>query len=1099
MELDSKLVRFFVALFFGMVAVASAQTDDENWDVTLARGDTYQVDFETSEGTFMSVDVSADGQYLVFDLLAHVYRIPAAGGTAQCLTQDAGVSLNYHPRFSPDGETIAFVSDRGGQNNLWLMDADGSNPRPVFQDLEVRVVEPTWTADGEYIVVRRQTTGRPRTSGVWMYHRNGGQGVELIGNDVSRAGWPSMSSDGRYLYYHYSPDNERDLLKGAYQLSRLDLATGDVMEVTGGVAQQQYQGSSGGAIAPEVSPDGRLLAFARRMPGGTISYKGHKFGPRTALWLRDLRSGSERILLDPIEMDVAEGGKVLRPLPGYDWSPDSSSITIAQGGKLVRVDVASGAVENIPFSARVHRTVSQMAYGTRTIGERFTVRFTRWPSVAPDGSRLAFFAAGRIWVMGLAGGAGGAPSRLTSAAIGESGYELSPAFSPDGQSIAFTTWDDTEGHVWRAPAAGGPARQLTIEAGEYLHPVWSPDGSEIVVVRGSGATARGRSWSNNLWYELVRVPANGGPVETIIRTKRPYNAGRPLMPRRQIVAPSFGPEGRLFYPEQTSIEKGGQTLEQTELVSVELDGSDRRVHMTFPYADEAVPSPDGRWVAFSEGDNVYLTPFPFAGTGKEPPHVDRKKSTLPVTTLSTDGGLFPRWRNAEVLDYGSGNRHFAYDVESGDTETTRIQLELPRARARGRIALTDARIVTLDDRRVIENGTVMIEDGVIRCVGECSTAGVDREISAAGKTVIPGFIDMHAHHHRDHSGILPRHNWESAIYLAYGTTTTLDNSQWSQNVFTAAELIEAGEMIGPRTFSTGDPLYSGDGPRQNEIESYEVAEQNVARLESWGAPTIKSYMQPRRDQRQWIADIARRRGLKVTGEGGDLAYNISLILDGQTGWEHPLSYVPLYQDAAMFFGMTNATYSTTFVVGGPAAWNEEYFWQESEIWKDPKQQRFLPWRMLVPHTRRRPQRPVTDYSFPLIAQGLADIIAQGGWGAIGSHGQHHGLGSHWEVWMAAEALGPMGALEVASAHGARYLGMQEELGSIAVGKLADLVVLNANPLDNIRHTEDILYVMKNGVLYDADTLDQLWPESQPYGAYPWIVEGVYTTDDKPMR
>ena len=125
----------------------------------------------------------------------------------------------------------------------------------------------------------------------------------------------------------------------------------------------------------------------------------------------------------------------------------------------------------------------------------------------------------------------------------------------------------------------------------------------------------------------------------------------------------------------------------------------------------------------------------------------------------------------------------------------------------------------------------------------------------------------------------------------------------------------------------------------------------------------------------------------------EVAYNISLILDGQTGWEHPLSYAPLYADAAKFFGKTNAVYSPTFVVGGPSAWNEEYFWQESEIWKDPKQQRFLPWRMLVPHTRRRPQRPITDYSFPLIAQGLADIIAEGGHGAIGSHGQHHGLGS----------------------------------------------------------------------------------------------------------
>jgi hypothetical protein len=507
----------------------------------------------------------------------------------------------------------------------------------------------------------------------------------------------------------------------------------------------------------------------------------------------------------------------------------------------------------------------------------------------------------------------------------------------------------------------------------------------------------------------------------------------------------------------------------------------------------------GQWVAFSEGDNLYLAPLPFAGAGKEPPHIDRKKPKLPVTQLSFEGGLFPRWRSATLLDFGSGSRHFSYDTSSKTTSTTEIALDLPRARARGTIALRGARIVTLDARRVVERGTVVVEDGWIRCAGsDCSTASADRVVDVDGRTIIPGLVDMHAHHHRDHTGVIPRRNWESAVYLAYGVTTTLDNSMWSQNVFSAAELVEAGEMLGPRTFSTGDPLYSGDGPRQNEISSYEVAEQNVARLASWGAPSIKSYQQPRRDQRQWIADVSRKRGLKVTGEGGDLEYNVSLMLDGQTGWEHPLSYVPIYSDVAKFFGRTKAVYSATFVVGGPAVWNEENFWQESEIWRDEKQQRFLPWRMLVPHTRRRPQRPLTDYSYPLIAQGLADIIAEGGQGAIGSHGQHHGLGSHWEVWMAASALGPMGALEVASLGGAHFLGLGDELGSIVPGKLGDLLVLEKNPLDDIRNTEDIVYVMKDGVLYDGATLDEVWPRAKPYGDYPWLLEGIYETDDRPI-
>ena len=390
-------------------------------------------------------------------------------------------------------------------------------------------------------------------------------------------------------------------------------------------------------------------------------------------------------------------------------------------------------------------------------------------------------------------------------------------------------------------------------------------------------------------------------------------------------------------------------------------------------------------------------------------------------------------------------------------------------------------------------------DGRIACVGDCVWTDEDREIDLSGKTIVPGFIDMHAHHHRDHTGVFPRRNWEAGVYLAYGMTTTLDNSQWSQNVFAAAELVEAGEMVGPRMYSTGDPMYNGDGSRQNDIRSYQDAEDNVERLTSWGATAIKSYMQPRRDQRQWIADISRERKLMLTGEGGSLVYNVGLILDGQTAWEHPLTYVPLYEDAAKFFGRTKTVYSITFVVGGPSVWNEEYFWQETANWEDPKQQRWLPWRMLIPHTRRRPLRPDTDYSFPLLAQGLQDIVDEGGSGAIGAHGQHHGIGSHWEIWMAEVAMGAEGALDLATRQGAAFLGLEHELGTVEDGKLADLVVLNRNPLDDIRATADIHLVVKDGRIYDGDTLDEIWPDARPYGGYPWLQEEMFRSDDRPIR
>ncbi|HSL70700.1 MAG TPA: amidohydrolase family protein, partial [Longimicrobiales bacterium] len=371
-------------------------------------------------------------------------------------------------------------------------------------------------------------------------------------------------------------------------------------------------------------------------------------------------------------------------------------------------------------------------------------------------------------------------------------------------------------------------------------------------------------------------------------------------------------------------------------------------------------------------------------------------------------------------------------------------------------------------------------------------------IDAAGKTIIPGWVDMHSHHYREHRGYRPLRDYEVAIYLAYGVTTSLDNSMWSQNIFPTAELIETGQMIGPRTFSTGDPLYRGDAARQNELGTLDAARQNVARLKSWGAVSVKQYQQPRRDQRQWVSHAARELGLNVTAEGGDLWYNLSMIMDGQTGWEHPIAAIPIYGDVAKFLGQAKAHYSPTLVVGGPGPWNIEYFFAERDVWKDPKQQRFMPWRQLFGHLRRRELRPATDYSYPLIAQGLADIIAEGGYGAIGSHGEHHGLAPHWEVWMGASALGALGALRVASLGGAHMLGADQDLGSIEPGKLADLIVLNSNPLENIRNTLDMRYVMKGGVLYDSETLDEVWPEQKKFGPYYWVDPNSLQSDEKPF-
>ena len=613
----------------------------EAWDVTQPRGETRDIDFTTTEGTWMSLDVAPDGQSIVFDLLGHVYGISAEGGEAESLTQGSGIAVNFDPRFSPDGQTVAFISDRSGQYNLWLMDADGGNPRSVFESLRIRAYEPHWTPDGEYIIVRRQP------GGLWMYHRDGGEGVPLLADGLGPAAWPSVSTDGRYLYFQLSKGRTlQRSVGGDLQLRRMDLRSGEVIKITGGVPNTQIRLSSGGGFAPEVSPDGRFLAFGRKIPNGTLNFRGHSFGPRTALWLRDLENGEERVVMDPIEYDHSDGGGG-GVLPGYSWAPDGQSIFITQGGQIRRVDVAGGAVSTIPFTARVHRVISERAYQAFSItDEPFRAKFLRWHTASPDGRRLAFQAVGRVWVMDLPDGS---PRRVTPESFDS--FEYSPAWSPDGQSIVFTSADEqARGHLWSVPAGGGEPRQLTIEQGEYLNPLVSGDGREVLLVRGSGVTNHGRGWMFNPFYDLIRVPMDGGPAETVTRVNPPSEVGVYGVSRRSIVQPHWGPGGRIYFAEDQENSDGGAVV---ALVSVEPDGSDERVHLTFSYADEIAPSPDGRWVAFQEGDNVYLTPFPEAGTGQQPTHVDRKGGAFSVRQVSFTGGMFLRWRDATTLEYGA--------------------------------------------------------------------------------------------------------------------------------------------------------------------------------------------------------------------------------------------------------------------------------------------------------------------------------------------------------------------------------------------------------------------------------------------------------------
>ena len=1078
----SRLAAWLLVLLLPVPSLAGQASGD--WDPTAPRGRTRVIDFTTDEGTWMSVDLSPDGQWIVFDLLGHVYRVSARGGRAESLTQGSGIAVNYHPRYSPDGRQIAFVSDRRGQDNLWIMDADGGRPRPLLLDENSRAAEPAWTPDGRSVLFTRRMkspSGFYRTNDeMWRVPVAGGEPTLVVRLQASgtstpaRAGvwagedrvqWPSPTPDGRYVYFHSS------LFAGTgRQLKRIELASGRIDDVTESSAR--YLTCCGrpayplrlGEVAPEVSPDGRWLAFARKIPGARTAVGGQTYVGRTALWLRDLETGVERVVMDPISNDQMDEHPAWehRVLPGYSWARDGKSIVLTQGGKLRRVWIETGRVETIPFEAPVHRIISEMARSRVTIDDQaFQPRFPRWPAASPDGRSLVFEAVGRLWLKPLPAGM---PRPLTTA--GNERFELTPAWSPDGRWIVFATWSDEQGGaVWRVAAGGGAAERITPTAGRYLHPAWTGDGAAVVVNRWDPAltyTPDGPGW------RVVRLPIGGGEP-TVLR-----EAGG-------LARSAFDRSGRVY------------RVRGDRLVATRAGGGDVWTHPAIAGAAALVaPSPDGRWAAMQLKHDVYLAPLP---AGADSIAVDLSAANPAMRRLTIEGGEYPRWRSATVVEMVSADRYLAHDVTTGRTDTIPLGLSIPRDHAGGTVALTGARIITMDRRRVVERGTILVTDGRITCVGECDPSGADQRFDLTGRTVMPGLIDVHAHHlTEEQDGLIPEHRPASARYLAWGVTTVHDPAATMEPGFPVAEMIEAGRIVGPRTFSTGVPLTCSDFDDLREIDSYEDAREHLVREVNYGAISIKDYKQCTRIQRQMLAEAARRAPVTLTSEGSDLIYLLGLIMNGSTGWEHPLQEHPIYRDVAQFFGQAGATYSAQlFISDYPHGDAIEYWLGREDLWRNRKLLAWTPWEEIA--TRRSfVKKPLEEYILPIAAQGAAQIKRAGGYLAVGAHGEMDGLGTHWELWSYALGLTPMEALEAGTIDGARFLGLEGETGSIVPGKLADLVVLGSNPLDDIHHTEDVVSVMKAGRLYDASTLDELWPRRRPYGGRWWNPEAMLRED-----
>jgi Tol biopolymer transport system component len=1028
-----------------------------------------QIDIDTREGSWMSVDVTPHGDTLAFDLLGDVYVVPVGGGAARRLTTPPdgagpassgekvppsaqGAPFDGQPRFSPGGERIAFISDRSGSDALWVMRTDGTGLRRISEERGVVLSSPAWSPDGARIAVRRSTA--QGTGELWTYPTDG-DGPPRQLTDAGRLAdiqGPTYAADGERIYVAaaFEVGDSRPLRRETWQIGRVNPATGAVTQVTA---------RSGGAVRPQVAPGGDTLAYATWAD------------ERASLVLRDLQAGTETVLAQGVERNLQDMYlSHLDLFPGYAFGPDGRSLFVSYGGRLRRIAVPGGRSRVVSFRAQTTLGVPSRPRAKVRLPDTMTVRMTRWPEQGPEGERVVFEAVGRIWTCAQA-----PPGRPAQPLTDPSTYAVQPSLSPGGQWVAFVGWpgmmdgamdgaggapDATgEGHVFKMPVEGGRPVQLTQEAGDYARPVWAPDGEDLAVLRSDSAIASVGE------RQLVLLPAAGGaprPVATV-------TAGD--------AGVTFGAEGeRLWY-----------TSADGTLRSVRRDGSGRRAHLAVPEARRVVPSPGAERVAVACDNRVFTRELEARSASR----VDTLRACAeqrPYAKAPGRPGYFPAWTSERTWTWAFGGAFFQKEVGAGASPARinlRVRVPVSRAASGRVVALKGARVIPMTGKGVIEEGTIVVRGNRIAAVGRAGAVDVPPKatvVDASGQTIMPGLIDVHQHALALLGGgkarTLPRSFGPSAALLAYGVTATRDPALLSNlRDFSMIELVNSGRALGPRYLATGERLM----PEDYKITSLDDAEAAVSLQKELGATYIKSYLQPMRFQRQLLAEAAREQEVMITLEGGyDYKTVVTGLLDGYTGTEHSAGNHAVYGGFTQLAARTGTFYVPTIL----SMIGAEHYFRRSDVLGNAKLRRFISeghLQKLADRRRRGQGVPAAETSFEPLTENVRRVVEAGGTVGVGAHDQPAptGLGTHWEMWSFVEGgLSPKQALRAATRSGARLLGVSDQLGTLEAGKRADLLILNRNPLDNIRHSTALDRVMKGGLLYDADTAAPVRPAAR---------------------
>ena len=1099
------------------IAFVSDRSGGDNvWTLSTDLRDTTQVTMGNGS-LYVSPDWSPDGQYIIVSRsgglrgAAKLVMYHKDSHTPFPLGQTGPTFKMLGASFTPDGRYVWFAGRAGDwqynalfpQAQLYVYDRErgsvtlqtnryGSGFRPAI------------SPDGKWLVY-----GTREGNQTGLRKRDLGTGEESwLAYPVQRDEMESRAPLDLLPGYSFTPDSRSVVVSYGGEIWRVPLDGGAAVKIP-------FTADVKLDIGPELKftyrVDTSTMVTARQIRSPVLSPNGKQlaFVSFDRLWLRDLPDGAPR------RVTSAENGEY-SPV----WSPDGKwvawvSWADSAGGQIWKA-TADGRTRPVPVTrvAALYYNLAWSPDGQRIVATRAAARELRDLS----GGFLNAQGGEFVWVPA----AGGDVTVISPTGSRDVAHFVTSqpdriyAYSPVEGLVSFR-WDGTDvKRIIRVTGSAGGGGILDLDPGEptvlprRVFPVSAdpttgegptepgngPPPADLVLMSPAGNRVLAQV---GMAIYSVEIPRAGPSPEVSVAD--PDNAGVPVRKLTDVGGefPSWSADGnRILYGL-------GPSLFTYDLAAAQaFDDSVKAAQRA--KADSAFR---GKQIVDSLKALHQMVDSLTKAKAQVPDSIRRRINALRADSVAIKAGQLSlvadsiRLKAAALRARADSIRQGLDTLIKLDTLPgyhpleRRMVVQLPRDVARGTIVLSGGRIVTMKGDSVIENGDILIKDDRIVAVGPHGTLTVPagaRVFDVTGKTLTPGFVDIHYHSQWLTPEIHPQTVWQYLATLAFGVTTTRDPQTATTDVLSYTDRVDVGGMVGPRIYSTGPGVFAGEN-----INSLDQARTVLRRYSQYyNTQTLKMYMTGNRRTRQYIIQAARELQLMPTTEGGlDFKLDLTHTMDGYPGVEHALPISPLFEDVVQLFKNTQTTNTPTMLVSYGGPFGENYFYATENVHEDPMMRRFVPEENLDARSRRRgpgaggsPGQAgwflPEEYVFPQHARYVRDLLAAGGRMGVGSHGQIQGIGYQWELWaMGSGGAKPHDILRAATILGAEAIGLGTDLGSIEPGKMADILVFDQNPLDSLRNTRSLHWVMRGGRMYESATLNQVYPAQVPLPTMPW--------------